>query len=213
MSRVIITTLGFEEKFTVRSITRHGLDRGDKIVLITGPRVEKSEKAVSFIKDFISKYYLSEVSVSVKDIPIHDIYETISRIKQILIEETRGFDKVIVNLSGGMRIIIIAVILALTLLDIQDLMLEVETEDSSLLITIPRDLLYLPKVEGGKLDVLKVITRKSKPVSVYEIAETLGRDESTVRRHLQKLRRLKLIEVEKIKPLIVKASKTASLLV
>ena len=212
MPRVIITTLGFEEKFTVRSITRHGLDRGDKIVLITGPRVERSEKALSFIKEFISKYYQSEVSISVRNIPIHDIYTAVSEVKQVLMEEVKEADRVMVNLSGGMRILIIAVILALTLLNIQNLMLEVETEDSSALITIPSELLHLPRVEGGKLEVLRILIKSSKPMSVNQIAQILNRDESTIRRHLLKLRKLGLIEVRKAKPLVVKALPIASLL-
>lgn len=213
MARVIITTLGFEEKFTVRSITRHGLDKGDKIVLITGPKVERSEKAISFIKEFISKYYPLEVSLNIWDIPVHDIYSMVSRIKQILMEEVKEADRVIVNLSGGMRILILAVFLALTLINIPSLTLEVEAEDSSTLITIPSEILQLPRIEGSKLEILKILVNTGKPMSIDEIAETLSRDESTIRRHVQKLRKLKLVEVKKIKPLIVKALPVASLLI
>mgnify|MGYP000433296943 CR=1 FL=1 len=38
-----VLTPGFEEKYAMRMVTRHGLDRSDEL-LVTGPRIERSER-------------------------------------------------------------------------------------------------------------------------------------------------------------------------
>jgi len=60
---------------------------------------------------------------------------------------------------------------------------------------------------------LRYITLQNRPVSVSEISRELGKDESTIRRHLQKLRILGLVEEVKLKPLVVKATWKASIAV
>ncbi|MEM2374560.1 MAG: winged helix-turn-helix domain-containing protein [Thermoproteota archaeon] len=60
---------------------------------------------------------------------------------------------------------------------------------------------------------MRYITLQNRPVSVSEISRELGKDESTVRRHLQRLRMLGLVEEVKLKPLIVKATWKAHIVV
>jgi DNA-binding transcriptional ArsR family regulator len=50
-------------------------------------------------------------------------------------------------------------------------------------------------------------------MSSSEIARLTGKDESTIRRHLSKLREIGLVEVKRLKPLLVKASPTAVIFV
>lgn len=215
MKRLIIATIGFEEKFMIRAITRHGLDKGDHILLITGPSTEKSMNAINLIKGFVTKYYGKDVSLSIKEVPISDFYTSVLTIKQSIIERAKELTNVIVNLSGGMRVLIIATLLALAMLNLKNVLIEIETEDSSSIITIPTEMLSLGQSKLGKrlLDILRILVESQTPLSVSEIAKELQLDESTIRRHLLKLRRMKLIEVKKPKPLMVQPSPLARLLV
>ena len=65
MAKAIILTLGFEEKFAIRMITRHGLDKGDYIVILTGPLVDKTKKVITYLQDFIQKYFKEEIGFEV----------------------------------------------------------------------------------------------------------------------------------------------------
>jgi CRISPR-associated protein Csa3 len=215
MVRALFITLGFEEKFAVRALTRHGLDRGDRIILVTGPRIDKVDKAISFISDFISKYYGGEVDLHVEEVSVHDIYAAISSLRRILTHRSRDADRVIVNLSGGMRILIAAFIIALGLINIPNLTVEIETEDSSALIQIPTQIIkaWRHQVGAEKAEILKILVSRGDYMSSSEIARLTGKDESTIRRHLSKLREIGLVEVKRLKPLLVKASPTATIFV
>ena len=79
MSRLFILTIGFEEKFAIRMITRHGLDIGDKLLIITGPIIDKVEKTITFLKDFIAKYYGKEIELEASYIPLGTTQPVISQ--------------------------------------------------------------------------------------------------------------------------------------
>ncbi|MEM2195341.1 MAG: CRISPR-associated CARF protein Csa3 [Candidatus Methanomethylicia archaeon] len=215
MTRALFITLGFEEKFAVRALTRHGLDKHDKIILITGTRIEKVDRAIGFISEFISKYYGDEVKLRVEEVPVHDICIAASLIRKLIVEEAKNVDQVIVNLSGGMRVIIAAVIIALRLINIQNITIELETEDSSTLVQIPIEAIKIQEHQIGpeKSEILKILTDRDDYLTVGEIAKAVGKDESTVRRHLARLRNAKLIEVKKLKPLTVKATQIAKIFI
>ncbi|MGB9622230.1 MAG: CRISPR-associated CARF protein Csa3 [Candidatus Bathyarchaeia archaeon] len=214
MRKLIVATIGFEEKFMIRAITRHGLDRGDQILLLTGPSTEKSMNTVNLIRGFITKYYDKDVVVHVKEVPVNDFLASVLAIKQSINERSKESVDVIVNLSGGMRILVIATLLALATLNLRNVLIEIETEDYSSIVNIPAEILLLgrPKLSRRLLDILRILIESQEPLSVNEIAEKLQRDASTIRRHLIKLRKMKLVEAKKPKPLILQPSPLARLL-
>ena len=108
-----------------------------------------------------------------------------------------------------MRALIISTLIALSFIDGENVTVELETEDSSALLKIPISLVKAPRVlsevKGRKMDVLKALLSLGGEARASEIAKFLNRDESTVRKHLAKLEKLGIIEVEKEKPLSVRA--------
>jgi CRISPR-associated protein Csa3 len=213
MKKLIIATLGFEEKFMIRTITRHGLDKGDKILLLTGPSTDKSAIAINLVKEFITKYYGKDVALIIKEIPIHDIYDAIRTIKQNIINEAKGIMNIIVNLSGGMRILIISTLLALMTLNMKNVIAEIETEDSSTLITIPIEMFLIkPQIRKRHAEILQILAQTQEPLTIKTLAEKLKIDDSTTRRHILKLRKMRLVEVKKGKPLLIQLSSLARLL-
>jgi len=206
MKKALILTLGFDEKFCYRAITRHKISEGDKIVLITATLVEKVRKAYEWIKAFVSASY-SNVEVRLVELDVRDILGSLGKVSKIL-NEYKNYD-LIINLSGGMRILSFIVLFSIILSDIRNLKLEIELEDFSGVIEIPTSLLSLPMIKASigkeKLTILRLI--KEGKNDVKSISNALNKDESTVRRHLQTLHKLGLIEVEKKKPLIIKGTK------
>ena len=209
MSTALIATLGFDEKFCYRAILRHGIKEGDKIILFTAEIVEKVEKAYEWIQKLLQTSYGDAVDVEIVQLNIKDLEDSIKKVLR-KIEEIENF-RIIVNLSGGMRALIIIVLLACIMRPPRNLKIEIETEDFSGIVEVPYTLLNLIKLQLGedKLEVLKSI--KEGIGDVKSIAKKLGRDESTVRRHISALENMGLIEVKKRKPLLVKATKLAEL--
>jgi len=92
--------------------------------------------------------------------------------------------------------------------------LEIELEDLSGLIEIPQNLLRIHEIRQNlteeKIEILKLIAQGYKDVK--SLSKALKKDVSTIRRHISSLEELGLIEIEKRKPLKVKTTKLADLI-
>lgn len=206
MNRALIINLGFDEKFAIRALTRHGVSKGDKVILLTGPRVERVEKATSYVRTFLEKYYPGEAELEVVEVPVNDFYDAVSRVMNTLRGVSRK-ERIIVNLSGGMRIVVLAVFTALMLLGLEGLTVEVEAEDTSAYVTIDpralRSIVAVERLSREKRVILEILASKTGSVTVAELSSRLRRDASTVRRHLRDLKKKGLVLVRRRKPLTV----------
>ncbi|RLE72931.1 MAG: CRISPR-associated transcriptional regulator Csa3 [Thermoprotei archaeon] len=211
MKNALLLTLGFDEKFCYRAILRHGISEGDKIVLVTAKIVNRVKKAYDWIKTFVNTSY-SNVEMKLIELNVEDTIGSIKKVLEIL-EELEGYH-IVINLSGGMRILSFIVLLSLLFKEIRNAVIEIELEDFSGVVRIPVILLTLPsikeKLSEEKIKILKTI-RDGKN-NVKSIAEYLNKDQSTIRRHISSLKKLGLIEYEKRKPLKVKPSKLLDLI-
>ena len=210
MKTALILTLGFDEKFCYRAILRHGIKEGDKIILITAGLVEKVKKAYEWIKAFVERSY--DVEVRLIQIDVKDFTKAIREVMHIL-DEFKGYN-LIVNLSGGMRALAVIMLLALMIKPIRNVKLEIELEDFSGLIEIPQHLLRIHEIRQNltdeKIEILKLIAQGLKDVK--SLSKALKKDVSTIRRHISSLEELGLVEVEKRKPLKVKTTELANLM-
>ena len=216
MPKVFIMTLGFEEKFCFRALLRHEIQENDRLVFITGRLIERVKKAFDTIKKFVKHSYGNSVELQLIELTSYDdIYNSVEILLEKLGKIIRKNDEVIVNLSGGMRILLVIVLLALLLKGIRNVQLiELELEDSSGIVKIDLTLLRLPEILSNltqeKVDVLKEIIAGKTDVGT--LSKALNKDESTIRRHLSSLESLGLIRVEKKKPLSVIPEKIARLI-
>ncbi len=208
MKTTLIATLGFDEKFCYRAILRHGIKEGDEVVLITAEIVEKVEKAYEWIRRLLLSSYSDKVSIRLIQLDVKRPVEAIKKVAEIL-KSADG--KVVVNLSGGMRALVAIVLLACIMNP--KARVEIETEDFSSLLEIPSSLLSMIKYGPSENQMEILIAIKNGLKTVHEIAKSLGKDESTIRRQIQELERMELISVEKRKPLIVKLTNFAELFV
>ena len=201
MKTALILTLGFDERFCFRAILRHGIKEGDEVVLITAGLVDRVKKAYEWIKTVVERSY--DVEVKLIEVDVKNLMKAILDVVKIL-DEYKDWN-VIVNLSGGMRILTIIMLFALTIKPIRHIKVEIELEDLSALIEIPTQLFAVgdvkSKLTNEKIEVLKLISRFEE---VKEIVKVLGKDASTVRRHIASLVEMGLVSVEKRKPLKVK---------
>ncbi len=211
MKTALIVTLGFDEKFCYRAILRHGIKEGNKIILLTAGLVERVKKAYEWIKAFAERSY--DVEVKIVQIDVRDFTKAIKVIAG-LFEEHRDF-KLIINLSGGMRALSIIVLLAFLIKPIRNADIEIELEDFSGVVNIRNEIIDLivqsKNLTEERLKVLRTITKYDLS-DVGRLAEVMGKDVTTVRRHIHELSKLGLVKIVKRKPMVVKASELAELI-
>ncbi|HDD26244.1 MAG TPA: CRISPR locus-related DNA-binding protein, partial [Acidilobales archaeon] len=187
-----------------------------KVVLVTGPVIDKVAKAINYLREFLR--YFEGVGVEVFEVSeIHNFTEAISKIKDLFRMLLKKYDYVIVNLSGGMRALIIEVLTAIVLLpkELKDrIVIELDTEDGKATIEIPRELSILinPPDLGVKEDIIKALISLGGEADIYTLAQRLNKDETTIRRQLESLKELRLIELT-YRPLKAKLKDIARLLV
>ncbi|HIP58771.1 MAG TPA: CRISPR locus-related DNA-binding protein [Archaeoglobus profundus] len=201
MKTALILTLGFDERFCFRALLRHEIKEGDEIVLITAGLVDKVKKAYEWIKTVVERSY--DVKIKLIEIDVKNLMKAILDVVNLL-DEYKDWN-VIVNLSGGMRILTIIMLFALTIKSMRHIKVEIELEDLSALIEIPTQLFVVgdvkSKLTNEKIEILKLISQFEE---VKKIVEVLGKDASTIRRHIASLVEMGLVNVEKRKPLKVK---------
>ncbi|AAB89388.1 CRISPR-associated transcriptional regulator Csa3 [Archaeoglobus fulgidus] len=212
MRTALIATLGFDEKFCYRAILRHGIKEGDRVILITTQMVERVAKAYEWIRKLLETSYGDRVEVEVLQVELKSVEKAIREVAD-KIKEVEGYDLVVVNISGGMRVLVVIVLLACMLGLPENLKVEIEKEDFSDIVELPVGVLKIVKSPLGddKVEVLKAVMNGLR--DVRGLSKHLGKDESTIRRHLAALEKMGLIEVKKRKPLIVSATELAGLIV
>ena len=208
---VVLLTLGFEEKFAVRALVRRGLEVGDLVVLVTDPIIDKVAKVINYVKEFLK--YFEGIDIQVFEVSeVHEFTQAISKIKGLIKELLDKYEYMIINLSSGMRALVVEVLMATTLLpkELKErIIVELDTEDGKAIVEIPKDLIIIinPPNLGVKEDIIKVIIKEGGEADIYTIAHKLGKDETTIRRQLETLKDLRLIELAyrplraKVKPI------------
>ncbi len=222
MSRLLVFTLGFDERFAVRSIIRHGLDSGDKVLLITSsPVVDRVRRAYAVVEDFIRKYCSDRVLLELFEVDASKFVSAVHDVKSKLVNELTRYDGAVINLTGGLRSLVLVVYTALMLIprdvtERKSVMMEVEYEDGSALVRIPSDVVSAIKAshELGeeRRRVLRALIGRGE-LTVQELAEELKLDCSTVRRHLYYLEEAGLVEVSRGRPTRARARDVALLVI
>lgn len=217
MPRMLLFTLGFEEKFAIRAFTRHGLDAGDRILLLTAkPAVDRVVRAYGVLKEFVERYYGGSVDVRLAEVELSDFPVAVAEIRKLIHKHMEGCNKLVANLSGGLRALVLATYTALlTIGESIDMILEVEFEDGSRLVEVPKGILHALKLVWGvseeRRHVLEAIARRGE-ATASQLAEELQLDVSTIRRHIRRLENEGLVEVISRRPLVVRPKDAARIL-
>jgi CRISPR locus-related DNA-binding protein len=135
IKKTLFVTFGWTEAPVISSILHYGLSEGDKIVVILPEqRDERSQVALHDLKSFILGY-AKDIEINEMYISLEDPIDSITKLKNA-IESERG-RKCIVNLSGGMRAIVILAYLATLFAEHPEITIELETEDRKRVIELP----------------------------------------------------------------------------
>lgn len=177
---ILVVTLGFDEKFLIRAFMRR-FNELNKVVIVGSFDNEKSMNALRSFEDLIQK--VGGPSYDVLEVKPYPFDELVVRVSQF-IRKYKG-SRFILNLSGGMRIIILGVLFAF-LINGVDAEIEVETENFEHLINFKISDFKPVDLSDIHLNILKAI--KDGYRTVNSIHKYLGIPLSTVWRRVQEMK-------------------------
>lgn len=184
----IILTLGFDEKFAVRSLIRNSLVEGDEVyVLLSENGDPRAEKAFSNLKEFVNKAF-DNVKIERIAVPMDNFGLAVNKLRSFL--RGLGIGDKILNLSGGQRILVVALLVASSSLDL-DLDVEIETEDSKSVHRFPLSLFKAQNLDSLDLKILEFLSKNN--CTIGEISVATGTSRPTVWRRLEKMTMLGLV--------------------
>ncbi|MEM3449918.1 MAG: CRISPR-associated CARF protein Csa3 [Nitrososphaerota archaeon] len=193
--KTFIATIGWTEWPIASAIIKHGLSKGDKIILLSPEkRDDRSRATINEVKHFVTKF-VSSAEVSEVSVPVHMPTEAIPLIAKLFSEEGRDRD-LIVNLSGGMRILVLETLLALTLMCVENLVLELQTEDK---VDVQLPVLWRPveNLSPPARKALKILSERG-PVSLSDMASSLRVSVATAHRLLKSLEENNIVSSKKV---------------
>lgn len=183
-----IFTLGFDEKFAIRSIMRNSLASKDEVYAILSEGGDlRAEKAFDNLKAFINKAF-DDIKVERILIPTDSFGHMVNKLRAFLRE--LGIDEKLLNLSGGQRILVVALLVAASSLDL-DMDVEIETEDSKSVHMFPLSLMRVQNLDQLDLNILELLSKNN--FSIGKLSTITKTSRATIWRRLEKMAALNLV--------------------
>jgi CRISPR-associated protein Csa3 len=191
---VLLFTMGFDERFVLRSILRNGLQSGETILLILPENGEetRAEKAINTLKTFVRQTQ-HDAKIELIRVKLDDVYSAVSEIGSVL-RATR--ERIIANLSGGMRLLIL-VTLAAILSSGAKARIEVDMESGKGAVILPLELYKSLDLEHVDIVIMRELSSIGKKATLDELAESLKMSKSSVWRRMKSLEERGLVASSK----------------
>ncbi|WP_372914298.1 CRISPR-associated CARF protein Csa3 [Pyrococcus kukulkanii] len=191
--------MGFDEKFIIRALMRRreefrGLGVGDRLMAILPEGYEREQRTVNALKSIedVASPIVGGDNVLRLEVPMksEDIVLTIKK----GIEDSLTPDRIVLAvLSGGMRPLLVATLLALIGLKDTRVIVESDFENLSGYISLELGPFLAPKSRRWELILCGLLKEKS----VRTIAEELGVSVATISNELRKMLKYNLVRAEK----------------
>ncbi|MHA1616425.1 MAG: CRISPR-associated CARF protein Csa3 [Candidatus Njordarchaeales archaeon] len=202
MGKCFIVTFGWNEDVVISLTLRYSVSSDDRFILIlplerTDP---KSEKAFNTLKGFFDKHY-PQISPERKLVTVKDFYECTMTILDTIMGAVQQSDEILVNVSGGMRILSLATYTATLIARefigdrIKFVDLDIEGLERKTPLCFPP--LFLPELGDVEESILGFVLNHGQ-VSVDDLSKELGKSKSTIYRNVGELERRGLVTTTKI---------------
>jgi len=185
MPKLYVSTLGFEEKFTIRGLLRASLSPGDFIHLfLAEPLEDKAKNALTIVEKFV-KEYLSFVELNYTVLPVIEYPKAVGEAAKAL-RTYANVDYAVLNLSGGMRALILEVLVAtLITLNPKKTTVEIELESLRGFIKIPLMVFIHTPPSPDEAELLRKISEGY--ITLESLAKKLNQPKSTTHRRIRRL--------------------------
>jgi CRISPR locus-related DNA-binding protein len=204
--KTLVAVLGFEESIIISAALRHKLEPGDRLVILT-PRDQednRAEAAKRRLQGFVQQVGVGKPWLELSMIPVseHDLERTILELISFLYKEASEGYEIIIEISGGLRVLCLALILASIIANNRLKGIYTVTEHTRKLVKLPK-LKVRPHLSPALQELMITILELKEP-SLEQLAISLGKDLSTISRQVTKLGELGLLTREGLRPTRVK---------
>ncbi|MEB3756923.1 MAG: CRISPR-associated CARF protein Csa3 [Desulfurococcales archaeon] len=189
MGKAFIITLGFDSSVVLRTISKHGINSEDQIILVTSRTPHpKAENAVNETVEFIGKIE-KNITVETLRVEEHDFAKTVRTIYNKIRTLMKRNHEVIIDISGGPRIIGLATYVAAGLSSIHEVNITTETQSRNITLPVIVDPVDIQKPTLRQLELLKTL-----PARPSDIARKMNITRSAVSKMLKTLAKKGLVE-------------------
>jgi len=203
MAKTFVSTLGFTESLVLAPIVKLGLNRDDRLIILVPSGLgdeDRTENTLRKLRDMLNAICGDSFDMRTVSVPVDDFAEAVRTVRKIIIDEAEAESRTVyVNISGGMRALVIeaytATLLARTLRgNIAFTELELEGSAGSVKI-IP--VTFPKRFTETKRRILKELAGETAPLGMKELAERTGLSLPTLSRNLREMMRDGLVELRK----------------
>ncbi len=194
-NRLLVATIGFDERPVIRAVLRHGL-KFDKMLLLRPrePSDPRSNRVIENIRGIIEKTGMG-VEVTVGEVTVNDFYRGVGEIKKHIMGEIKGSRKeILLLLGGGMRSLVLETLVAAIQLSRELLiegLLEVDIEGSTHYTSARIEDLVPLTISPQERRVLEELA--GKPRTLAELVSRLDIPKTTLWKILRRLEEKRLV--------------------
>ena len=195
-----ICTLGFDEKFILRFMVRHKVGENDIFIIIVPEDYKSNEKSfntyksvIDFLQTILPSQNIHTITTNIYGDPIEEIRKISTKILDLI----SATNIVHAALSGGMRVLVIEVLLSLIFLSLNNplnIFVEVDFENLRGRTVFPLTPLLLRKNRRYILILKRIEELKDSRIKI--LAQNTGLSPATISRELSSIRNLGLIDHE-----------------
>lgn len=193
--KTFIITLGWTEAPALSSLTKHGLEEGDKILALIPNWEDKGVTTTLANLGAIIEKISPNIQIEKLQIDMRFFEDSVVQISKKIIDEWKKGRKIIFNLSGGMRVLILEAFFAAMLSGIKDIEVELQSENRAFTIEVPMISAQLSQL--SKIEKIIVCSIKENSNSISELAKQVKKPISSIYRAAINLERRGLIETSK----------------
>ena len=196
--KTFMICLGWAEAPTLSTVTRHGLAGWDRVLFLTPDWDDRGVvETISSLSGVIRRID-GRISVERFKVPLRSVDEAVVAIaRRIRVEASEG-RRIILNLSGGMRILVVESLLGAIFSGVRDILVEVQFEDKSMVVEVPNLWGLIPSPEDPSIKLLKELSSKEKlMLNIRKLSQNCNLPLTTTHRWLKKLEKQGLIKLEK----------------
>lgn len=197
-NKILVATIGFDERPVIRAILRHGLNFRE--ILLLKPREPsdpRSNRVIENIRSLLEKTD-ANVKLSVVEVDVKDFYHGVGEVKNHLAEKTREYGgEILLLLGGGMRSLITETLVAAIQLSNELLIkgiIEIDLEGEAGYTSARIEDLVPLTLTPQERRILEEIRKE--PKSLSSLKTSLDLPKTTIWKILQRLEEKGLVEKE-----------------
>lgn len=196
--RLVACPLGFDERFAIRAVIqlRLGLEQPDAMIVFLPRNGDpRGLEAFERIKRMVENYNLS-LDLRLEEVDVDDFWAGAGQVRRALdgMLKERGPSELWIIMGGGMRIMLIQVLLGVLALG-EKCQALVFREDLKGSVSFPLDVLELRRPSPEHIKLLKAIWERP-GLSLSELSREISMPKATLHKRIQDLARLGLVDIK-----------------